>query len=219
MMTPPRGDASTGSTCSFFEKAERERRWNVFDDIPWDKVRQATRPRSSRSAPRRSARVEMYLPDYVAGGHQRRAQVLRPGVVPGQLGLRGVEALARADASTCFAAGKRTDEQMFDLQNADLRQEVGPALLDRAPDDASTACVQEMATFVIYVKHRERAPPRTTSCSRTIYDFIARDEIAHFRFYASVKVLLEEDREGTPPTSRTCSATSRCRRRPRARLR
>ena len=23
---------------TFFEKAERERRWNVFEDIPWDRV-------------------------------------------------------------------------------------------------------------------------------------------------------------------------------------
>ncbi len=26
----------------FFEKAERERRWNVFDDIPWDKINPET---------------------------------------------------------------------------------------------------------------------------------------------------------------------------------
>jgi acyl-[acyl-carrier-protein] desaturase len=32
----------------------------------------------------------------------------------------------------------------------------------------------------------------------TIYDFIARDEIAHCRFYQGmIKLLLEEDREGT----------------------
>ncbi|MCK6592096.1 MAG: acyl-ACP desaturase, partial [Polyangiaceae bacterium] len=59
-------------------------------------------------------------------------------------------------------------------------------------------CVQEMATFVIYVKHRDRAAAENDECLRTIYDYIARDEIAHTRFYQSViKVLLEEDREGT----------------------
>src|SRR5258705_183709 len=84
----------------FFEKAERERRWNVFTDIPWERVNR----------------------------------------------------------------------------------------------DAS----EEMATFVIYVKHRERAAAENDECLRTIYDFIARDEIAHCRFYQSViKVLLDEDRQGT----------------------
>jgi acyl-[acyl-carrier-protein] desaturase len=59
-------------------------------------------------------------------------------------------------------------------------------------------CVQEMATFVIYVKHRERAAEENDECLRAIYDYIARDEIAHTRFYQGViKVLLEEDRAGT----------------------
>ena len=49
------------------EKAERERRWNVFEDIPWD--------RCNRDAPEELAlcaetffSVEAYLPDYVAQG-------------------------------------------------------------------------------------------------------------------------------------------------------
>jgi acyl-[acyl-carrier-protein] desaturase len=55
-----------------------------------------------------------------------------------------------------------------------------------------------MATFVIYVKHRERAAAENEECLRVIYDLIARDEIAHCRLYQGViKVLLEEDREGT----------------------
>ena len=59
-------------------------------------------------------------------------------------------------------------------------------------------CVQEMATFVIYVKHRERAAAEGDDCLRSIYDYIARDEIAHCRFYQGViKVLLDEDRPGT----------------------
>lgn len=48
------------------------------------------------------------------------------------------------------------------------------------------------------MKHRDRAAAENDECLRTIYDYIARDEIAHTRFYQSViKVLLEEDREGT----------------------
>ena len=39
---------------------------------------------------------------------------------------------------------------------------------------------------------------RINEALRAIYDFVARDEIAHTRFYQGViKVLLDEDREGT----------------------
>ena len=53
---------------TFFEKAERERRWNVFDDIPWDAASTRTRPKSSALCAETFCCVEMYLPDYVAGG-------------------------------------------------------------------------------------------------------------------------------------------------------
>jgi acyl-[acyl-carrier-protein] desaturase len=55
-----------------------------------------------------------------------------------------------------------------------------------------------MATFVIYLKQRDRALAEKCEALHKIYDLIARDEIAHCRFYQTVvKVLLEEDREGT----------------------
>ena len=58
--------------------------------------------------------------------------------------------------------------------------------------------VQEQATFVIYVKHRDYARREGDEALYTLYDFIARDEIAHTRFYQEVvTALLEEDREGT----------------------
>ena len=58
--------------------------------------------------------------------------------------------------------------------------------------------IQEMATFVIYIKQRDRALAEKCEALHKIYDLIARDEIAHCRFYQGVvKLLLEEDREGT----------------------
>ena len=53
----------------FFEKAERERRWNVFDDIPWDEINPDASDNLALCA-ETFASVEMYLPDYVAGGIQ-----------------------------------------------------------------------------------------------------------------------------------------------------
>ena len=52
---------------NFFKKAERERRWNVFEDIPWDKVNKNASEELALCA-ETFCGVEMYLPDYVAGG-------------------------------------------------------------------------------------------------------------------------------------------------------
>ena len=52
----------------FFEIAERKRRWNLFDDVPWEKLS----PRANTEE--RAIRIEtycaeeMYLPDYNAAG-------------------------------------------------------------------------------------------------------------------------------------------------------
>jgi len=51
----------------FFEKAERDRRWSLFDDIPWDDIN----PEASEELAlcvETFAAVEMFLPDYVASG-------------------------------------------------------------------------------------------------------------------------------------------------------
>src|SRR5260370_29036979 len=54
----------------FFEVAERKRRWNLFEDVPWDKLSSRT------NAEERAIRIEtycaeeMYLPDYTDVGNE-----------------------------------------------------------------------------------------------------------------------------------------------------
>lgn len=180
---------------SFFEKAERERRWNVFNDIPWEKVNKDASEELALCA-ETFCSVEMYLPDYVAGG----INVVRKYF--GQAWFQANWAYEESKHSLTLMqylirSGKRSEEQMFDLQNKIFDKEW--QLPFTTPRQMTFyGCVQEMATFVIYVKHRERAGAENDECLRTIYDYIARDEIAHCRFYQNViKVLLEEDRAGT----------------------
>jgi acyl-[acyl-carrier-protein] desaturase len=180
---------------TFFQKAERERRWNVFDDIPWDKVNKQASEELALCA-ETFCGVEMYLPDYVAGG----INVVRRYF--GQAWFQANWAYEESKHSLALThylirSGKRTEEQMFDLQRRIFAKEWALPFAT-ARQMTFYGCVQEMATFVIYVKHRERAAAEGDECLRTIYDFIARDEIAHCRFYQGViKVLLDEDREGT----------------------
>ena len=179
----------------WFEKAERERRWSVFDDIPWERVNKGASEELALCA-ETFCSVEMYLPDYVAGG----INVVRSYF--GQAWFQANWAYEESKHSLALShylvrSGKRTEEQMFDLQTKILDKK-WQLPFTTARQMTFYGCVQEMATFVIYVKHRERAAAENDEALRTIYDFVARDEIAHCRFYQNViKVLLAEDREGT----------------------
>lgn len=180
---------------SFFEKAERERRWSVFEDIPWDRVNKGASEDLALCA-ETFASVELYLPDYVAGG----INVVRSYF--GQAWFQanwGYEESKHSLALQTYLmrSGKRSENQIFDL-HARILSKKWALPFATARQMTFYGCVQEMATFVIYVKHRERAAAENDECLRAIYDYIARDEIAHCRFYQSVvKVLLDEDREGT----------------------
>jgi len=181
----------------FFEKAERERRWSVFSDIPWERVNKDASEELALCA-ETFCSVEMYLPDYVSGGINLVRNYF------GQAWFQANWAYEESKHSLALMhylirSGKRTEGQMFDLQRTLLGEDRKWSLPFTTPRQMTFyGCVQEMATFVIYVKHRERAGAEGDECLRTIYDLVARDEIAHCRFYQSViKVLLEEDREGT----------------------
>jgi acyl-[acyl-carrier-protein] desaturase len=179
----------------FFEKAERERRWNVFEDIPWDQIN----PEASEDLAlcvETFASVESYLPDFVAHG----INVVRPWF--GRAWFQANWGYEESKHSLALGeylmrSGKRTSDQWFDLQNELMKKEWTP-LFKTARQMTCYGMVQEQATFLIYCKHRDFAKREGDECLRTIYDYVARDEIAHTRFYQSVvKVLMEEDREGT----------------------
>lgn len=180
---------------SFFEKAERERRWNVFEDIPWDRVNKNASEELALCA-ETFCSVEMYLPDYVAGGINVVRKYFGQAWFQANWGYEESKH-SLALMQYLLRSGKRTEEQMTDLRNR-IFDKTWNLPFDTARQMTFYGCVQEMATFVIYVKHRERAAAENDECLRTVYDYVARDEIAHTRFYQGViKVLLEEDRQGT----------------------
>lgn len=179
----------------FFEKAERERRWSVFDDIPWDK----TNPDASDTladCAETFCSVEMYLPDYVAGGINIVREYFGRAWFQANWGYEeSKHSLALGEY--LVRSGKRTQDQWFDLQKQIFAKE-WKVPFHTARQMTCYGMIQEQATFVIYVKHREFAKRENDECLRTIYDYVARDEIAHTRFYQSVvRILLEEDRPGT----------------------
>jgi acyl-[acyl-carrier-protein] desaturase len=181
---------------TFFAHAERHRRWNVFDDIPWDQVRKDV-PEELAVVAETFMAVEAYLPDYVAGG----LAVVRPYM--GSLWFQtnwGYEESKHALSlqEYLLRSGARTDEQMVDLQNKLWAGKRWTPLFKSGRQMTIYGSIQEQATFVFYVRQRERAKELGHDALVHIFDLIARDEVAHTKFYQGVvKVLLEEDREGT----------------------
>ena len=180
---------------TFFDKAERERRWNPLRDVPFEKIRSDV-PESLVVVAETFCCVESYLPDYVAKG----INIVRPYF--GQAWFAANWAYEESKHSVALMeyllrSGRRTPEQMFDLQTR-LMSVAWELPFDTARQMTIYGCFQEQATFVIYVKQEQRARELGDECLSTIFRLIARDEIAHCRFYEEVvKVLLEEDRVGT----------------------
>ncbi|HEY2517958.1 MAG TPA: acyl-ACP desaturase [Polyangiaceae bacterium] len=181
---------------TFFDKAEQERRWNPFRDVPWDKLKGREVDAELATVAETFCCVESYLPDYVAKG----INIVRPyfgqtwfsanwGYEESKHSIALLEYLLRS--------GARSEEQMFDLQ-AQLMGKEWQLPFNTARQMTIYGCFQEMATFVIYVKQEQRAKEHGDEVLSTIFRLNARDEIAHCRFYEDVvKVLLEEDRQGT----------------------
>ena len=180
---------------TFFDKAEQERRWNPFRDVPYDKINKEA-PESLAVVAETFCCVESYLPDYVSQG----INIVRPYF--GQAWFSANWAYEESKHSLALMeyllrSGRRTPTQMFDLQN-ELMLAGWKLPFSDARQMTIYGCFQEMATFVIYVKQEQNAKEVGDECLATIFRLNARDEIAHCRFYQDVvKVLLEEDRAGT----------------------
>src|SRR6476646_10133680 len=96
---------------TFFEHAEKSRRWSVFDDIPWEKATESPHDEQLALCAETFCGVEMYLPDYVAGG----INIVRESF--GQAWFQANWAYEESKHALSLTeyllrSGKRTDEQM-----------------------------------------------------------------------------------------------------------
>ncbi|MDP3274582.1 MAG: acyl-ACP desaturase [Deltaproteobacteria bacterium] len=180
---------------TFFDKAEKERRWNPFEDIPWDRINPDVTDNLALCAETFLC-VEAYLPDYIAGG----LNVVRPSF--GQLWFTANWGYEESKHSTALLewllrSKKRTEEQVFDLMHT-LHEKRWTLPFNTSRQMTIYGCFQEQATFVIYCRQEQVAIEQKCEALRAVYRYAARDEVAHARFYMEVvKVLLEEDRDGT----------------------
>lgn len=181
---------------TFFDDAEKKRRWNPFHDVPWDKCNPEA-PEQLALCAETFLGVESYLVDYIRAS----VSVLRPTGI----GMRwfsanwGYEELKHSIAlmEYLMRSGKRTQEQMFDFQ-ATLHEKQWEPPFPGHRQMTIYGTFQEKATFVIYLRHEALAKKYQDEALAAVYRFNARDEIAHAKFYEdAVRCYLEEDRMGT----------------------
>jgi len=181
---------------TFFEKSERTRRWNVFNDVPWDKLESCPRDPDLALCAETFCGVEMYLPDYVSQGIN---------VVRDFFGTAWFQASWAYEESKhslalreyLLRSGQRTLAQTFEFEQA-IMSRTWKKPFTTSRQMTLYGAIQEMTTFVIYIKQEKLAREKGDELLASIYALIARDEIAHCRFYEKVAgLLLEDDPAGT----------------------
>jgi acyl-[acyl-carrier-protein] desaturase len=180
----------------FFNKAERRRRWNIEDDIPWDQCNPKLNPAVADVVESFTA-VELYLPDYQG----KILPVVRKSKGRAWFYANwGYEESKHSMAlgDWLLKSGHRTEEQMADLETKVFEYEWN------LPHDSHMgmliyAMVQEHATFVNYRNLKQRAAEGGGDPAlETLLRYVSVDEKAHHSFFRDgVKLWLDYDRDAT----------------------
>jgi len=180
----------------FFEVAETKRRWNIFNDVPWEALD------SSIGSEQKAARIEvfcaeeLYLPDYSAAGVELTRSMFGAAwfqacwsYEESKHGLVFREYLTRS--------GLRSEAEMAAFEDRVLSK-VWRLPFQTRRQMACYGALQESATFLAYKAQKDRAVSEGDKVLEAIFFFLSRDEAAHAGFYrAAVELELDEDRNGT----------------------
>jgi acyl-[acyl-carrier-protein] desaturase len=180
----------------YLETAEKKRRWNIFDDIPWASLDPAKALERNAQCIEVVCAEELYVPDYSAQG----------------LGLLR-ESFGMAWFQTCWAAEEARHGLVLReyLTRSGLRTQAEFAALERrvfaqewrlpfatARQMSCYGALQEGVTYLAYKAQKERARLADDPVLTAIFHFVGRDEAAHGGFYRAVTGLeLLQDRAGT----------------------
>jgi acyl-[acyl-carrier-protein] desaturase len=194
LMTPK--DKFYRAYMDFFEIAERKRRWNLFEDVPWDRLS----PRANTEE--RAIRIEtycaeeMYLPDYNAAGIK---------LVRGVFGLSWFQTAWSYEESRhglvfreyLLRSGLRTEDQ-FDKFESDVFSRSWKLPFASQRRMSCYGALQESATYLAYRAQKDRAELEKDRTLEAIFFLVSRDEAAHAGFYREmITIEMAEDRIGT----------------------
>lgn len=180
----------------FFEVAERKRRWNVWDDIPWEKLNPQLNDESDAIRIETFCGVELYVPDYTAQGFNYSRDIFGQAWFAANWGYEESKH-ALVFREYLIKSGLRTEDQYLDYEDQILAKRwISPANSMR--QTAIYGAFQEIATYHIYHQQFQKAQREGNEVLQRIVQLVARDEAAHCGFYRRVVALdMEDDPQGT----------------------
>jgi len=180
----------------FFEVAERKRRWNIFNDVPWDLLDRSQNSERKARCIETYCAEEFYLPDYTAGGVELSRQMFGAAwfqacwsYEESKHGLVFREYLTRS--------GMRSESQFAEFEQAIFASSWKLPFTTRR-QMVCYGALQEAATFLAYKAQKDVAVRDGDKVLEAIFSFVSRDEAAHAGFYrAMARIELDADRAGT----------------------
>ena len=180
----------------FFETAERKRRWNIFEDIPWDKLSPDTNSEERAIRVETYCAEELYLPDYNLAGVEMTRSVF--GLAWFQTCWSQEEARhGLAFREYLLRSGLRTEQQFAKFETDTFSRSWKMPFTTRR-QMTCYGTLQETATYLAYKAQKDRAELENDKILEAIFFLISRDEAAHAGFYREMLELeMADDRSGT----------------------
>lgn len=178
----------------FFNAAERKRRWNIEQDIPWDQCNKNLDPAIADVVESFCA-VELYLPDYLASVLPLARNSM------GRVWFYANWGYEESKHSLVLAqwlvrSGHRTENYMNDLSKRVFEREWNMPLGDSL-GMITYAMVQELATFINYKNLRQRCIAKGGDPAlEKVLSLVSIDEKAHYSIFKSfTDLFMQIDRE------------------------
>jgi acyl-[acyl-carrier-protein] desaturase len=188
----------------YFDQAERKRRWNVREDIPWNQCNPDIDP-AIADVVQTFCMVELYLPDYLS---KQLPQVRDNRGRAWMLASWGYEESKHSMVleDWLVRSGHRTENQMAEIVDGVFDREW--QLKYNSPRASVIyTMMQELATQRNYSNLRAVAGGKCPALDRVL-ELVSIDEAAHAHFFRTlVGIYLEDDRETTLREFRTVSNT------------
>lgn len=179
----------------YFDRAERNRRWSLQDDIPWEENNPRLPPAIADVVETFCA-IELYLPDYVANAMSKfRASRSCIWFYANWGYEESKHSLALSQWLLC--SGMRSEEQIADLEKQVFQWKWN------VPHDSPVAMlayamVQELATGLNYRNLRRSVEEQGDPALSRVLGLLSVDEQAHHNFFLkAVGLFLQHDRAET----------------------
>jgi acyl-[acyl-carrier-protein] desaturase len=182
----------------YFHKAEKHRRWNLIDDIPWQYVSRNT-DKALQDLIQGYMAVEMYLPDYTS----KMIHLIRQS--RGRAWFQanwGYEESKHSLALEMWLtnSGSRTYDDMRAFEDLIFSREYDLPY-DSPLEMLVYQVIQEFATGLNYRGLRKSASDYADPALDKVLALLARDETAHFEFFKDcLRVFMDDDRDSVVAT-------------------